>query len=333
MADRPTEDFIRHFKFLRERTGNSPNGIRGALNRDGQLAVSIRELDNIWQRIERHRRFSKRRFIVQSHRKFLADFRNYEKEWKDRAQVAMDEWEDREAEQRGEPSLRQLLDLLFEEKAEESSDNASKSIGTGQQEWFEREFDPDEHSAAEAIDLAETILEQEAHWDADGPHAAACLRALGALKWLRETVDLDIDVIQTRWRKFPVIVVPKAISDKHGIEDPQSLFSYLTQIRLAYMIGADLAAIAMCRAVTEILVRRHYNKDAETPLTKLIKSTEKRSEGRVLRVYNIAAKVDDANNILHNNKGDIDHRDRSRAIIEDWVKGLQEMIVSCEQES
>jgi hypothetical protein len=321
MARRPTEDFIHHYDLLVSRTGNSPNAVRAALNRDDQLAASVRELDDIWQLVERHRRFSKRRFIVQAHPKFWRAFDDYEKRWKEHAMDAVWNWE---AEQRGEEIPGDWIGLLLGE----SDDNAPVSISTDQHEMLEWQFDPDEHSAASAIDFAEQILELESHYDADGPHIAACSRALGAFKWLRETVGLDIAEVETWWREFPVIVVPKHVSDRHGIEEPRSLFGYLTQIRLAYIIGADFAAIAMCRAATDILVRFHYNSgDNTTKLGPLIRSTEKRRDGSVLKKWNIGSKVEEANDILHVNQDDISHRDRSRALILDWVKALQEMIV------
>ncbi len=147
-------------------------------------------------------------------------------------------------------------------------------------------------------------------------------------KWIREAVGLDLAQVERRWKEFPVIIVPKHVSDKHGVEDPYSLFGYLSQVRLAYIAGADLAAIAMCRAVTEILIRFHYNRDNQTDLMTSIKSTAKRPrEGSILRDRNIVAKVREANDILHVNKDDIEHRDRSSGLIRDWVQALQDMIV------
>ena len=70
-------------------------------------------------------------------------------------------------------------------------------------------------------------------------YASNCSRASGAFKWFRETVGLDLAEIERRWKDFPPIIVPEHVSDRHGIKDPRSLFGYLTQIRLAYMVEAD----------------------------------------------------------------------------------------------
>jgi len=161
-------------------------------------------------------------------------------------------------------------------------------------------------------------------------HAAMCSRAAGALKWIRESVGLDLPEVERRWKEIPPIIVPKHVSDQHGIEDPRSLFGYLDQVRLAYIIGADLAAISMCRATTEILIRFHYNMYDQTRLGKLVESTQNKLEFSFLRRHNLGAKIQKANHILHVNKEDIkvdiDHRSESQALVRDWIITLRKMI-------
>jgi hypothetical protein len=323
MPRRPTEDFVRHYELLKSRTGNSPNGARAALNSDAQIAVSIRELERLWRLVDEHRRFSKRRFIVQADPRFRRAFDDYEARWK-YAVVAMWDWE---SEQRGEEPLSQELERWLKERMEASCDNARESVGGDQDDVHEWEFDPDKHSASDEIDFAEVILKSE-RANGDEEYGAACSRAVGAFKWIHETVGLDIGEVERRWREFPVIIVPKQVSDKRGIEDPRSLFGYLTQIRLAYMIGADLAAIAMCRAATEILFRVHFNQDGKTDLTTLIRSTQQRPRFLFLKSYNIIEKVREANAVLHVEKDDIVHRARSWDLIREWVKVQEGMILS-----
>lgn len=125
-----------------------------------------------------------------------------------------------------------------------------------------------------------------------------------------------------------MIAVQEHISNAHGIDDPYSLFGHLDNVRLAYVIGADLAAIAMCRTVTEILIRRHYDngEGAQMRLSKLIERTQSLDNFKFLRGYNLVAKVREANDILHFNRDDIKHPERSRALVRDWVMVLREMI-------
>jgi hypothetical protein len=96
---------------------------------------------------------------------------------------------------------------------------------------------------------------------------------------------------------------------------------------LAYMIGADLAATSMCRAATEILLRFHYNGgDTKSDLIPLIKQTERKREFSFLRAYNLVAKVDEANGVLHFRRNEIANNSRSRSLIGEWVRDLQQII-------
>ena len=94
---------------------------------------------------------------------------------------------------------------------------------------------------------------------------------------------------------------------------PEGLWSrYLDQIRLAYVVGADLAAIALCRSTTELLIRYHYASHVPNSTVSkgrgrrsltgtnppgLIEEAEKKHE--FLTNFCLGKKVDDANEILH----------------------------------
>jgi hypothetical protein len=152
----------------------------------------------------------------------------------------------------------------------------------------EEYFDPDRDSVADVIKGVEEYCQ-------DGWNDLWA----EALAWLRETVALDFEEIQSRWREFPVIIVPQHVSDRPDPAQPHRLFGYLNQIRLAYIIGADLAAIALCRATTELLIQDHYPSDQKKKgdLSGLIRSVQ--SKFAFLKQGNLIEKVRQANNILH----------------------------------
>jgi hypothetical protein len=156
-----------------------------------------------------------------------------------------------------------------------------------------------------------------------------------ALAWLDKTVGLDFSDLQARLGDVPIIPVPKHVSD--SLNEPRRLFGYLDQIRLAYVVGADLAAIALCRVVTELLVRNHYASGVQgakittgrgrTGLTWLIEQVQEDEEFRFLRNFNLVDKVKEANEILHNpSAADIEHRNRARGVAMCWIRVLDEMI-------
>jgi hypothetical protein len=294
---------------LKQRSGNSPYGIRRALEHDPQVAISINELHVLSSLFEWHENHSKSRFIVQSHAEFSKALKDYRERWQD-AWITLLDWK---AERAGRESLTARIARTLSRR----SDNKESSvIADDPDDW---DFDPRDHPAAAHLEGIFDYIGDKAD---DAPFYS---RAKGAWDWLRDTVGVDLTTIEKRWREFPVFKIPEHVSNAHGLTEPKSLYSYLTDIRLAYMIGANLAAIAMYRAATEILIRDHYNNDRNTDLRPLVKATQKRREFSFLRPLNLVSKIDDANNILHF-KDDIKNADRNRAIVREWVVALQEMI-------
>jgi hypothetical protein len=75
-----TEEFVRHFRHLVERTGNHPSAVMRALDKHPELAISLERLRAIAELVEHHRKFSERRFIDHAHpgfRKALSDFKEH----------------------------------------------------------------------------------------------------------------------------------------------------------------------------------------------------------------------------------------------------------------
>jgi hypothetical protein len=141
-------------------------------------------------------------------------------------------------------------------------------------------------------------------------------------------MNLDLDAMEKRWKEFPVTIVPQHVSDPHGLEESQSLYAYLDNIRIAYMAGALLAAISMCRSASEILIRMHYNSnDFRTDLTPLIRRTGAKKEFSFLKAHNLETKIDEASKVLHANKNEIRNPDRLSTIVRSWVPVIQDMIV------
>jgi hypothetical protein len=196
-------------------------------------------------------------------------------------------------------------------------------------DWF---FDPQRHSAAELISALAGYCHDR------GGDLPLWQRCAGAFDWLRDTVGLDLREIETRWHQIAPISVPRDVSESYEVDHPESLFGYLGQVRLAYMIGADLAALAMCRTVTENLFRRHYNNDKNTDLPTLVKSTQEKPRcGFMKHLYivdsvNIVDRVDiadgvkEANRILHSEGEDTRRKTVPRELVKGWARVLAELI-------
>jgi hypothetical protein len=248
--------------------------------------------------------------LVQAHPAFFKTLNDYQARWR---WVIFDllDWE-------SEKAGNEPLSVWIEKELAGLLSQPSAPVVHEDDEW---DFDPDWHSASSHIKgVAEYIGDKVD----DAPFFS---RAKGAFDWLKHTMDIDLEGMETRWRELQVVVVPQQVSDAHGLSDPQSLFAYLDNIRVAYVAGAFLAAISMCRAATEIMIRDHYNrKDHRTNLTPLIKETQRRNEFAFMRSFNLVAKVEEANKLLHFDRDEIRNIDRSRALIQDWIKAIQALI-------
>jgi hypothetical protein len=356
-ALRVSDEFLRCYRILIERTGDDPTAVKSLRKQDLGLSYLITRLENIRDAFDNlidysqniHPRFNGKEFLAKTRelrrvvanvpRQFHDALEDFRLRWSDPHEMGSalvvdlddllplpSEAEVRAARSQFAPDwLQELIDGLPDMPFEEGSDETDST----------RHFDPSRDSAADAIERAESAYEDTA-WncglsDYDYPPGEA-------FTWMHETVGVDLHEIERRWKEFPVIIVPQHISDGYGLEEPRGLYASLTQIRLAYMIGADLAAIALCRSVTERMIRFHYAFDVpnakdsrKTKLTgegSLIEIVELREDRPFLRCFNLTAKVKEAHRILHldSNSDDIPHRDRDRGLVTQWVIVLDEMI-------
>jgi len=136
-------------------------------------------------------------------------------------------------------------------------------------------FDPVRHDGALALSLGID------HWRGEIHRAKVvankCQIALDAFDHLRDIIGIDIADIFRRWREAPRFLVPAAVHTKDGIEKAP-LNDLLDDAIRAYVCGASLAAIAMCRAVLERVVKEHYITDP-TERTWTDKSGKQREKG------------------------------------------------------
>lgn len=315
---RVTEDFVHHYRNICDRTGNSPSNIQRALGRNIDLPHSIRRLCEIDDQLNRQRRFGSRRFVIQAHPEFHKAYKDYCDRWRVQIQRVF----------RDHPDLVQediapiTIDLNIDLEQLSSIVVSSEALG----HEASGRFDPEKDDVTEAFNWLRNQVREFAESCGDdwGDWTSS---AIDGLDWFVESVGLNFAEVQRRWIEFPVIVVPHHVSDEYSPDQPRGLYGGLNEIREAYIVGADLAAIAMCRAVTDLLIRDHYNHCPTGDLTPLIRSTERQSRFTFLKKFNLAARVKEANDILHEiGREDIRHRSRYGSLVIGWVRDLQEVI-------
>jgi hypothetical protein len=85
-----------------------------------------------------------------------------------------------------------------------------------------------------------------------------CRAGLAALKYLVDTVGLDLAAIMERWEKVPHVFMPKHVADQQQMNNSGPLTDLFDDASRAYVCGATAAAFAMCRALLETVLKQSY---------------------------------------------------------------------------
>jgi hypothetical protein len=174
-------------------------------------------------------------------------------------------------------------------------------------------FDPLHHSGGEAVRLGIEYLAHvyEGRKDSefeDGERIAnTCRICLQAFEYFSRVIGVRIGVVFERWQSLPPFFMPAAVSDQHGREKG-SLNDLLNDAIRAYVCGAPAAALALCRASLEVLLKKHYlphdhqrvdknGKFKDKPLDDLIILAERRYDS--WRGQRMRPRVRHLNDILH----------------------------------
>jgi hypothetical protein len=319
LFNRYTEEFVRCVKVLDEHTSGDPDALRDALDSSKEVGEAVVLLAALHEKWKEHSNTSPNKRIVQCHPQFLSSLRRYEEVWSDSFAEKI-YWE---MGPEAEASIKASIDETFSQIGK----HEGKS-GSSEESW---DFDPATDSCARAMDGIIAYAEERAN---EYPYFH---KAQVAAKWFSETVGLELSDIEKRWKEFPVIIVKQRVSDKHGLTESKSLYAYLANIRRAYVVGADLAALAMCRSVTEILMRHHFKdgdmakastsgkKNKEIPLGPLARDIV----GSIpsLKTFNLEEKIREANQLMHFNRDhDAEKWSNVQSLVRNWVLVLNDFI-------
>jgi|SRR5579863_2456878 len=163
----------------------------------------------------------------------------------------------------------------------------------------DEDFDPRLHDGGAALELGIERLDVESEFALDEATGNSCRLALGAYDYLTETIGLNVRDVFHRWHKVPVVFMPAHVSNRYGASDKGSLLHLLDDAVRAYVFGAPAAAIAMCRAALETVLKRHYGHGEweRAGLEKVVSLASKRHE--FISESTITPLVRQSNRILH----------------------------------
>ena len=157
-------------------------------------------------------------------------------------------------------------------------------------------------SAAEAVEFVMSWV-NETHADRDIHEELR--EGLDAWDYLTETIGVDLDAIERRWQKLPRALIPRHVSDNSASGSGDPLLELLSNAINAYLFGAYAAAIVVCRAVCEKVLKEHYLDEREyrdadgrnEPLKQLIYLAEEKFEH--LRKLRLDHFREFANRVVH----------------------------------
>ncbi len=79
---------------------------------------------------------------------------------------------------------------------------------------------------------------------------------------LATVAGFDLEMVLRRRSLVPFVKIPRHVSASHGEREVLSLLVLLQQAQEAFIYGADFAALALMRAILEIVLKKHYGAKA-----------------------------------------------------------------------
>ena len=252
-----SEQFRLRFENLRRATNDSPQTLLTFFREKPDFERLAREVKVVADMIEKAADY--RKAYAQVAPAFISDFKDFSYKW--RAQVAyVERWPLLSLNLFNEdgfepPSFEEFKKTIYRPAGEKSGPDA----------FSEDDFDPSAHDGAAAIHGMLSLVSDQGQFRRDNPAddmsdyiANTYLVGVEAFEYFEQTIGIDVGTAFRRWNKLPAVFVPKHVSDRHGLTEKGSLYALLDEAVRAYVAGAPAAAIAMCRAILEGVLRDHY---------------------------------------------------------------------------
>ncbi len=143
--------------------------------------------------------------------------------------------------------------------------------------WYPFDFDPQIHEGGRAVerlfetmreyreraaeqvpDLAEDDPGDDSDYEALSAEANILTVGLQAVDYFQENIGISISGSFKRWNKLKPTMIPIRVSDVWDSSGKNPLFELLNDAIRAYVAGAPAAAVAMCRAALETVLKDYY---------------------------------------------------------------------------
>lgn len=291
------EEFIAKFGALKRRVNSNPLTLGWLAKEEPDLGALALEVQNLFTRVATYFAKSLRPFTVRpppALRGALIDYR--------------DKWETKVS----EVGYRWLFDNLDKFIEVTSPNDGAVSSPPPK-------FDPLRHDASkevyEIFAVADSVMQTSEGEDlGDGLHIA-----FGAWDFFRDTVGIDLAAIHQRWKEVPHHLIPEHVANNISETEPGGLYDLLSEASRAYVFGLHGAALAMCRAITEIVLTTSYGVSKEEGgLKSIIMIAEHRHPW--MKRLKLGQKKRLADEVLH------EGRSASEQAVLAYLKDLNELI-------
>ncbi len=259
----PVVQFVTRFHELKARTKGNPRNLAWLCQNDDALASLASELNSLATSIARLAATRSERFFPQSSPEFIVAYREYQSDYADAVEPVAAKKD------------KEFLSA-FERYFQEDPESVRKI-------FEEMGFDLDAPSDFDALDddpvssFAEMLFLADSF--AESMRDDQIHKALGAWRFFVGTIGIDLAAIYQRWKATPVTFVPKHVSDRHGLTEPGSVYETLRQAHRAYVFGCERAAMALCRALMELVLKKHWGIEEDEAYLKAKQKNDGRDPG------------------------------------------------------
>lgn len=240
----PVEEFMAKFQELKRRVNSGPDHVVWKAKNDPnleELAVQICELDNLITR-----EIVSEKFFSNLPPAFPSLYKEFQRKYRSVILQASSSLSKR----RNDEFLRLIEDNL--EKFQQIL--RDKGIDPCAPE----EFDPMKDDPVYEFELALATLGDMVEASSGGDFGDGLNKGVTAWDFLCNKVGINLSEIWNRWQAIPVTFIPNHVSDGHGLTETGSLYDQLSDVHRAYTFGCEAAAIALCRTLMELVLRKHY---------------------------------------------------------------------------
>ena len=278
----PAEEFMAKFQELKRRVNSNPQNVVWMARNDSaleELVARIFELDyQITKAIVPEKVFANLPPV------FPSLYREYHRKYHGVVLKASE-------------SLKKQSDEAFIKLVEDNLENFQQALrNMGIDPCAPDEFDPMEDDPVREIENIFCVAQDMIDADFGKDMSDSLNKGISAWDFLCDKIGINLDEIWRRWQAVPITFIPKHVSDQHGHTEIGSLYEQLREAHRAYAFGCEAAAITLCRALMELVLRKHYGCEGDR-LEDIISFAEQKF--LQLRSMKLQEKRIFANRILH----------------------------------